>query len=73
LERRAAALIGPVDNFADSRVGQLRIRRSPSYEDEQALVSAKTAIEQATREIGWHGQPRPGPKSVTVYEVMRAT
>jgi hypothetical protein len=41
------------------------------YDSREAITAASAAIEQRAREIGWHDQPRPGPLSVTVYDVVR--
>ena len=41
------------------------------YDSQDAISAAHTAVEQRAREIGWHDLPRPGPVSVTVYEVLR--
>ena len=41
------------------------------YDSREAISAAHAAIEQRGREIGWQDQPRPGPVSVTVYEVLR--
>jgi hypothetical protein len=42
------------------------------YDSREAIRVAHAAIEQRAREIGWHDQLRPGPVSVTVYEVIRS-
>jgi hypothetical protein len=42
------------------------------YDTREAIGAAHAAVEQRAREIGWHGQERPGPASVTVYEVLRS-
>jgi hypothetical protein len=41
------------------------------YDSREAISAAHAAIERRAQEIGWHDQPRPGPVSVTVYEVLR--
>jgi hypothetical protein len=41
------------------------------YDSREAIDAAHAAIEQRAREIGWNDQPRPGPVSVTVYDVLR--
>ena len=41
------------------------------YDTREAIGAAHAAVEQRAREIGWSDEPRPGPVSVTVYEVLR--
>jgi hypothetical protein len=43
------------------------------FEDEQAVAAADVAVEKRAHKIGWHDEQRPGPASVTVYQVLRAT
>jgi hypothetical protein len=41
------------------------------YDSQEAISLAHAAIERRAEEIGWRDQSRPGPVSVTVYEVLR--
>jgi hypothetical protein len=41
------------------------------YDTREAISAAHAAVAQRAGEIGWHDQPRRGPVSVTVYEVLR--
>ena len=38
----------------------------------KAIGAAHAAVQRRAEEIGWHDRPRPGPASVTVYEVLRS-
>jgi hypothetical protein len=42
------------------------------HDNREAIRAAHAAVEQPAREIGWHDESRPGPVSVTVYEVLRS-
>ncbi|MGY1745001.1 hypothetical protein [Blastococcus sp. SYSU D00695] len=42
------------------------------YDSREAITAAHAAIARRAREIGWHDEERPGPVSVTVYEVLRS-
>lgn len=41
------------------------------FDDEAAAEAAGKAIARRATEIGWHDEPRPGPTSQTMYEVIR--
>ncbi|MET8471966.1 hypothetical protein ABZY90_21905 [Streptomyces sp. NPDC006422] len=43
------------------------------FEDEGAAQAARRAIEKRAEEIGWNEEPRPGPVSQTMYQVVRHT
>jgi hypothetical protein len=41
------------------------------FEDDVNVADVKAAIGMAAEEIGWHAEPRPAPKSETIYRVLR--
>ena len=42
------------------------------FEDEVDVAEVKEAIASKAKEIGWHNEPRPAPKSETIYRVIRS-
>jgi hypothetical protein len=42
------------------------------FEDDADLAQVRAAIARRADEIGWHSQPRPAPKSETIYRVLRS-
>jgi hypothetical protein len=41
------------------------------FADDTDLALVKDAITRRAEEIGWHDEPRPAPKSETIYRVIR--
>jgi hypothetical protein len=41
------------------------------FEDNVDVAEVKAAIAAKAQEIGWHDEPRPAPKSETIYRVFR--
>jgi hypothetical protein len=42
------------------------------FQDDVDLAAVRAAIEGRAAEIGWHDQPRPAPRSETIYRVVRS-
>lgn len=42
------------------------------FEDHADPAAVRAAIEDRAAEIGWNDQPRPAPKSETIYRVIRS-
>ena len=41
------------------------------FDDDVDVAEVKAAITKKADEIGWHDEPRPAPKSETIYRVLR--
>jgi hypothetical protein len=41
------------------------------FDDDVDVAEVKAAIANKADEIGWHNEPRPAPKSETIYRVLR--
>ncbi len=41
------------------------------FEDDVDVLAVKDVIAAKGQEIGWHDEPRPAPKTETIYRVMR--
>ena len=41
------------------------------FDDDVDVAEVKAAIAKKADEIGWHDEPRPAPKSETIYRVLR--
>ena len=41
------------------------------FDDDVDVAEVKSAIAKKAGEIGWHDEPRPAPKSETIYRVLR--
>ena len=41
------------------------------FDDAVDVAEVKAAITKKADEIGWHDEPRPAPKSETIYRVVR--
>jgi len=41
------------------------------FEDHVDIAEVKAAISARAEEIGWHDEPRPAPRSETIYRVVR--
>jgi len=42
------------------------------FEDDVDAGAVRSAIERRAEEIGWNREPRPAPKSETIYRVLRS-
>jgi hypothetical protein len=41
------------------------------FEDHVNVAEVRAAIAARAEEIGWHNEPRPSPRSETIYRVVR--
>ncbi len=41
------------------------------FEDHVDIAEVKAAVSTKAEEIGWHDEPRPAPRSETIYRVVR--
>ena len=41
------------------------------FEDHVDIAEVKAVISAKAAEIGWHDEPRPAPRSETIYRVLR--
>ena len=41
------------------------------FDDAVDVNEVKAAIAKKADEVGWHNEPRPAPKSETIYRVLR--
>jgi len=42
------------------------------FDDDVDIAEVKEVIASKAEEIGWHGAPRPAPRSETIYRVIRS-